>query len=52
MKIKTMDAIKDAQSEMTRYKILGKLPKIRNKYVKAVLVTKDNYEELEKRNND
>lgn len=34
---------------MTRYKILGKLPKIRNKYVKAVLVTKDNKEELEKR---
>lgn len=36
-------------TEMTRYKILGKLPKIRNKYVKAVLVTKDNKEELEKR---
>lgn len=35
-------------TEMTRYKIIGKLPKIRNKYVKAVLVTKDNKEELEK----
>ena len=35
-------------TEMTRYKIIGKLPKIRNKYVKAVLVTKDNKKELEK----
>lgn len=36
-------------TEMTRYKVLGKLPKIRNKYVKAVLVTKENKKELEKR---
>lgn len=36
-------------TEMTRYKVLGKLPKIRNKYIKAILVTKENKEELEKR---
>lgn len=31
---------------MTRYKVLGKLPKIRNKYIKAILITEDNKKEL------
>lgn len=31
---------------MTRYKVIGKLPKIRNKYVKAILITEDNKKEL------